>query len=184
MQECREQIEEIIRDSQDVLGKQPADLKKEWEEIRVRMSGAAAIYRDKATAAKALKEAEKQMHFLLEEAGVQTPDELSLLYRVRSLAVSQYCYLSAVNDYIAKEGKSRGSYLVADPDGIEISELLSDSFRYQLDNGQWNGRVQEVRMQGGKCVCTWRDVRPMPDPDTWFESVWRAYRGESGGQVP
>lgn len=176
MQACRGQIEETIRDGQEVLGKQPADLKKEWEQIRVRMSGAAAIFRDKATAAKALEEAEKQMHFLLEEAGVQTPDELSLLCRVRSLSVSQYCYLSAINDYIAKSGKSRGSYLVADPEGIKISELLGDSFRYQLDNGQWNDKIQEVHLQDGKCVCTWRDVRPMPDPDTWFESVWRVYR--------
>ena len=173
-QMCSKQISQILTDAQAAFERPQADLKQEWEKIRTRMSGAAAIYRKKDAAEAALAEAEAQMHFLLEDAGVRTPGELSLLYRVRSLAVSQYMYFSTICDYISRGGRSRGSYLIADEHGMQVSELLGEAFRYQLDDGAWNDRIQEVCLKDGKCVCSWRSVRPVPDPDTWFERVWKS----------
>ena len=37
-------------------------------------------------------------------------------------------------------------------------------------------RVQELHWENGTCTAAWRDVRPMPDNDTFFENVWREYR--------
>ena len=36
--------------------------------------------------------------------------------------------------------------------------------------------VQEVSLDGLKCNCKWRAVRPIPEDDDFFENVWRGYR--------
>ena len=111
-------------------------------------------------------------------------------------------------DYVDHGGRSRGSVLYTDPEGPlphagygpdPDRELdLPALFRFSLDEGRLDGKVQEVGLVavGGAAeqvareswavsgppagdVTTafqWRDVRPIPQDDDFFENVWREFR--------
>ena len=79
-------------------------------------------------------------------------------------------------DYIAQGGKSRGSALYTDANGTKPYAQLPDAFTFALDDGTRGSRVQEVLYRDGACRFEWRDVRPIPEDDDFFENVWRSYR--------
>jgi succinate dehydrogenase / fumarate reductase, flavoprotein subunit len=120
-------------------------------------------------------------------------------FLVRDILTTAFVYLSAMADYVAHGGRSRGSVLYTDPDGTlpvvghgpaAHAELdLPELFRFTLDGGALDGEVQEVAwtppstqpsMPGesgaGVADFTWRPVRPIPEDDDFFENVWREYR--------
>ena len=122
------------------------------------------------------KEAESQMNTIVQTVGIQTPGELPQMYRNRDLLVSQIAYFFAIEDYIGQGGESRGSYLILRHDGKRVSVLLPAEFSYKLAGKKLAERVQEVTYRQGKCHVAWRDVRPFPELNTWFETVWNDYR--------
>lgn len=99
------------------------------------------------------------------------------LYRLRDMLQSQMLYLSAMADYIAVGGKSRGSSLYSDPEGEAASPKLDDRFRFTLDDGLLSKQIQETNLLANKEIAhTWRAVRPIPEDDDFFENIWRDYR--------
>ena len=40
--------------------------------------------------------------------------------------------------------------------------------------------IQEVRLLSVGCRFTWRPVRPIPEPDEFFETGWKAFRERRG----
>ena len=92
------------------------------------------------------------------------------------LLLAQSAYLTAMEDYAAQGGKSRGSALYTDPAGDKPFAGLPDRFRFVLDDGSRGHLVQELRRQDGDWTVRWREVRPIPEEDDFFENVWRAYR--------
>ena len=107
-------------------------------------------------------------------AAAQT--DLRWVFRLRDMLMSQYVYLSAMMDYAAMGGKSRGSALYTDRAGTKPFAQLPDAFTFVLDDGSRGGLVQEVLYRNGACEFFWRPVRPIPEDDDFFENVWRAYR--------
>jgi len=116
-------------------------------------------------------------------------------FLVRDILTTAYVYLSAMADYVAHGGRSRGSVLYTDPDGTlpvvghgpdAQAELdLPELFRFTLDGGALDGEIQEVAWTppsepgedgAGAADFTWRPVRPIPEDDDFFENVWREYR--------
>ena len=79
-------------------------------------------------------------------------------------------------DYISNGGKSRGSALYTDPNGIKPFAQLPDVFTFKVDDGGKGDLIQEVRYKGARCQFEWRKVRPIPKEDDFFENVWRSYR--------
>lgn len=106
------------------------------------------------------------------------------LFLIRDILACQYVYLSAMAQYLARGGCSRGSVLYSDPEGSlpcgpDGAELgLPERFRFRLEEGLtdliqeacWDSR-QEPSL-------TWRPVRPIPADDDFFENVWRRYRAD------
>ena len=107
-------------------------------------------------------------------AGSRT--ELAMVYRLRDMLLSQRAYLTAMADYTAHGGKSRGSALYTDPHGRKPYAQLPDAFTFALDDGSRRGLVQQIQRDGDGWHCTWRPVRPIPQTDDFFENVWRSYR--------
>ncbi|WP_298457486.1 FAD-binding protein [uncultured Cellulomonas sp.] len=115
-------------------------------------------------------------------------------FLVRDILTTAYVYLSAMADYVAHGGRSRGSVLYTDPDGAlpvvghgpdPDAELdLPELFRFSLDGGALDGEVQEAAWApaaagedpAGRAEFVWRPVRPIPEDDDFFENVWREYR--------
>ncbi len=104
--------------------------------------------------------------------------DLRWVFRLRDMLMCQYVYLSAMADYAAVGGKSRGSALYTDMAGVKPFSKLPDAFTFVLDDGSRGGLVQEVLYKGGACVFSWRPVRPIPQDDDFFENVWREYRAD------
>lgn len=101
---------------------------------------------------------------------------LSKLYRFYDLLISQSVVLSAMKNYIENGGKSRGSALYDDPSCIKPHDALDERFRFKLDGGEKANVIQEVRYKDGRCDFDWRQIRPIPDEDDFFENVWKSYR--------
>lgn len=172
------QIEQAVRFGAEALAR-PAegfDLKAELDALRERMSRCGAVIRSRDEVSEAVAQAKAQTERIAACAALREPLLLGQLYRVRDLAISQFVYLSAIEDYIRRGGRSRGSYLIYDPAGEKPLEALPDMFRFSLEDGAMSEQIQEVLYQDGQCRFAWRARRPIPEETEWFETVWRDYR--------
>ena len=87
----------------------------------------------------------------------------------------QYVTLSSMLDFAKTVGKTRGSALYCDKNG-NLRKGLNELFRFSLEDGSTFTKVQEISLQNGECQADWREVRPMPQANDFFENVWRQYR--------
>ena len=160
----------LNRDDENVF-----EWRKEKKELGERMTACGANIRGGEQVEEAIEECLLQMREL-EKKRVQSTREMAIYFRIRDLLVSQLVYLQAILDYIKQGGKSRGSYLIYDPNGKLPFEGLPEKFRFSLENGRFSERVQEIQYVDGECKIFWRDVRPIPPEDDWFEQVWKECR--------
>lgn len=127
----------------------------------------------------AMKEAREAARLLLTNfvdiLRVGSAAELPRAYRLRDLLISQVMYLTAMEDYAATGGKSRGSALYTSASG-QCDGALEPAFRFEPDDGSRDGMIQEIRWHPGGCAAAWRPVRPLPEGGGFFETVWRRYR--------
>ena len=108
-------------------------------------------------------------------------------FLVRDILTSAYVYLSAMADYVAHGGRSRGSVLCTDDDGDlplvghgpdAARELdLPDLYRFRLDGGALDDEVQETAW-----VAPGGDVPATADGTTWAPVVPRD--GDDPAGVP
>jgi len=148
--------------------------------------------------AESIQEALQQVHTWLAEyedtisADATSRRSMNRTFLVRDILTTAYVYLSAMADYVAHGGKSRGSVLYTDPAGqlplvgygpsAEEEMDLPELFRFSLDGEELAGQVQEAGWQppgddpAGTPQFHWRPVRPIPGGDDFFENVWREYR--------
>lgn len=125
-------------------------------DVQVLMSAKAGPVRSAAS----IHEALVQVHeWLSSYSDLVTADATSRrsvnrTFLVRDILTSAYVYLSAMADYVAHGGRSRGSVLYSDPEGTlphvgygpdADAELdLPDVFRFRLDGGALDDVVQET----------------------------------------
>ena len=81
------------------------------------MSRCGGAIRNSAEIALCLKEAGEELRTPDNNLRIASPDELPAAYGLRDLLLAQQAYLSAMADYAAQYGKSRGSALYTDPQG-------------------------------------------------------------------
>ena len=151
------------------------------------MSVSGAAVRDIAAIEKLAGEVRAQLEDYPECVGISGASELPEFYRLRDTLLSQLCYLNAMADYARAGGLSRGSALYTDARGEKPLDALPESCRHIPAQGapcpdertarlREGKLVQEVVLSGLDCGCTWREVRPIPEDDDFFENVWRGYR--------
>ncbi|MDR2935989.1 MAG: FAD-binding protein [Rikenellaceae bacterium] len=136
-------------------------------EIGGRMSKHAAHIRSSDGVRKVREESAAQLKTLAGETILRNPQELVAAFENHDLLVAQQAYAAAMDDYIACGGGSRGSYLIYDRDGMVVPAEES-----------MMASVQEVAYDAGNCRVDWGPVRPIPEPDAWFENVWREFRDD------
>lgn len=151
-----------------------------WQQDRQalgsRMSRHAGILRTAQGLEQALAECRAQLRQAQQERGAADVRQLARRYQNRSLLISQAAYLEAMADYIRQGGESRGSYLVCRPGCTPPYARLPRQFGFALEQGEFAGLVQELEYRPGGSAIRWRPVRPIPQPQRWFETVWRACR--------
>ncbi len=148
-------------------------------EVRGRMSSCGAILRDPERVGPEKVRARRL--WLKSRRGMRaaSPRDLGRAFGAADLALTHYVFLEAIAEYLARGGKSRGSFLVPDPAGRPPHPRLGRRWAFTLSGPDdfVSGRVLEVRLDGrGRVVKEWRPVRPVPRPEGWFESVWADFR--------
>lgn len=154
-----------------------------WEKAAKRMSRAGGMVRNEEDLRQALSEVKADLRHFGRDLFISSPAQAARFYHLYDMLISQQVYLTAMLDYVLQGGGSRGSALYTCPDGEKPGEGLPDLFRCRPDKGALGGMIQEIglwRQKGAvnsfTCQTNWRKVRPIPNPDTFFETQWKAYR--------
>jgi succinate dehydrogenase/fumarate reductase flavoprotein subunit len=109
------------------------------------------------------------------------PDAAALpaVFRNRDLCLAHAVYLDAIVEHLERGGQSRGSYVVVNPEAEPALEGPDPLCRFAVEPpGSFvDQHIQEIACaRNGGTTRRWTPIRPIPDPDGWFESVWRAFR--------
>ena len=147
-----------------------------WQHAAEEMSRCGAAIRDPAQIRAYGKQVEAQLAGFAKTVKAGSRTELAMVYRLRDMLLSQHAYLTAMTDYTAHGGKSRGSALYTDlTGGVKPFAQLPDTFTFALDETE-APLIQELWFEDGTCKTDWRAPRPIPEDDDFFENVWRSYR--------
>ena len=144
-------------------------------EARRLMSAAGGAIREPKAMASALARTREALSRWAEETGVETPDRLITAYQYRDALVCQLVCLSAMLDYSNTLGRTRGSALYYQKEGM-LREGLAETFRFVGGPKAGADRIQQGILEGDTCRFIWRPVRPMPEDGDFFEHVRRRYR--------
>lgn len=147
-----------------------------WQHAAEEMSRCGAAIRDPAQIRAYGKQVEAQLAGFAKTVKAGSRTELAMVYRLRDMLLSQHAYLTAMADYTAHGGKSRGSALYTDlTGGIKPFTQLPDTFTFALDEAE-APLIQELWLENNTCRTAWRAPRPIPGDEDFFENVWRSYR--------
>lgn len=153
-----------------------SDVRSLWDRAAARMSRSGAAFRNLAQIKAALQETEAELDRFEYLVQARRPGDLWRVFRLRDILLSQQVYLTAMLDYVNHGGKSRGSALYTDPSGRKPDSRLPGEFTFCLDDGSRGELIQEAAYHGGTVEFHWRNVRPIPEDDDFFENVWKGYR--------
>ena len=147
-----------------------------WQHAAEEMSRCGAAIRDPAQIRAYGKQVEAQLAGFAQTVKAGNRTELAMVYRLRDMLLSQRAYLTAMADYTAHGGQSRGSALYTDlTGGVKPFAQLPDTFTFALDETE-APLIQELWFEDDTCKTDWRAPRPIPEDDDFFENVWRSYR--------
>ena len=181
----RGQVEAVLDLAEGMMkagGNRYPRLQEGLTELRGRMSRAAAHVRDPVAVRRETGRAWDFVRRLPRELSGLTARELPAAFRLLDLALTHAVYLTALDEYLKRGGKSRGSYLVLDPEGEKPCPTLEDTWRFSpaKPDDFVSRKVLEVRLdQRRRPRLSWTDVRPVPAADDWFENVWAAFRDDA-----
>jgi succinate dehydrogenase/fumarate reductase flavoprotein subunit len=153
-----------------------ASIEKYLSEIQNRMTETGGIIRDKQKVEDSLRKSFDLMNKLNEEIGAGSVSELAGAFQLMDHCLSHYVYLSAINTYIQKSGRSRGSFIITDgsPDKTIQNNLLWKPELCGYDREVEN-KILEVSFRGGIIDVKLAEVREIPNQNLWFEKVWKEY---------
>ena len=112
----------------------------------------------------------------LDKVGVKDKSQIYLYYKLKDILYTQLAVLTAMIDYSETIGNTRGSSLCFDEKGT-LRSGLEEIFRFTEEKGNTRSKIQETVLKENSFVSSWRDVRPIPQGDDFFENIWRQYRG-------
>jgi len=153
-------------------------LNKASEEIQERMSACGAPIRTPEKVKEAMQKAWELYSRLKKEIKVSSAKELPAAFKNLDLCLTHALYLEAIGEYLGKGGKSRGSYLVIDPEGEKPCEALGDEWKFSLnqEDAFVNQKILQIYLdENAKVNKQWVDIRPIPQEEAWFENIWNAY---------
>ena len=147
-------------------------------EVRRRMSACGAAVRDPEEVRSEKAAARELWLRARREIRVSSGRDLPKAFKALDLSLTHAVYLEAIGEYLARGGKSRGSYLVPDPSGRKPHPLLGDRWAFSLTcpSDFVSGNILEIRLdKKGRVRKRWTAVRPVPPAAGWFETVWNDF---------
>lgn len=147
--------------------------------IQQRMSSWGAAIRCPDKVGQARREAWKLYKNLCTKMRIRSARQLPAAFKNLDLCLTHALYLEAIEEYLARGGQSRGSFLVLDKKGQHSSPGLDEGWRFSLNppNSFVDQKILEISIDRKKRVFKkWVDVRPIPREEGWFERVWGDFR--------
>ncbi len=150
------------------------------QQIQRRLIDVAGPLRPAADIAGACAEAGRLWQQLREEGmQVSNPSEALAGLAVERMALAGWGYLEALAAYISRGGGSRGSYLILDPAYPPLDDAFPE-LSPRPEATELRDEIIEIWFNGERWLTRAMPVRPIPGQETWFEQVWRQFRG---GQI-
>ncbi len=141
-----------------------------WQHAAEEMSRCGAAIRDPAQIKAYCEAVEKQLANFGVTVKAADRAELAMVYRLRDMLLSQRAYLTAMEDYTAHGGQSRGSALYTDlTGGVKPFAQLPDTFTFALDETE-APLIQELWFEDGTCRTGWRARAPSPKMTTFLKT--------------
>ena len=156
------------------------DWQQEREKFQHRMSSAGAFVREENAVLQALSEA-KEQYEQLRTSGLRglTPGALAETLRNRQLCLAQIFYLESIRVQIRETG-SRGGSIVLCENGERIHPKLTDKWRIAPEDRTYREKIMTCTAGAdGMPATAWEECRKVPEPDGWFETVWKNFRERS-----
>lgn len=153
-----------------------SNVQKLWNESAVQMSAVGGAIRNQENIENLIEIVKNKLSNFENDVKTTKTFDLSQAFRYKDALICQFVYLTAMLDFIKKGGKSRGSALYFDKNGVKPYEKLDDIFTFSLEDGSLMKLIQEVKFDGNLCNFSWREIREIPVEDDFFENVWREYR--------
>jgi succinate dehydrogenase/fumarate reductase flavoprotein subunit len=152
--------------------------KAEIKELQERMSRSGAHIRGTEMLKTEIPLAWQQVHRLSQHGcKVNTPKDLKLAFRARQLVFSHAVYLEAIRFSLDSRVGSRGSSIVLAANGLKVHEKLDNTWKIAPEDTSFRKMVLETRYLGeDRTENRWVPCRPIPKPDSWFETAWTRYR--------
>ena len=172
-------IWEFIKKTVDAEAEKNVHLCTIRKDIQDRMSCFGAHIRDPKQIEEARKKAWALYERLQKEEQVYLPQELPEVFKNLDLCLTHAVYLEAIEEYLRRGGKSRGSFLVLDTGGdFKPNKELGEDWRFSLnEEGSFvEEKILELQLDREiKVIKNWVDIRPIPQEASWFETVWKDY---------
>lgn len=165
------------------------DWRAERLEFQKRMSERGGLFRSADAVRAAIQDADRQLKRILPEQFTGVDDhereisksEVEILRTVQ-LCVAHRVYLQSILSEVEAGVGSRGSQITLDPNGDAISPQLPEQWRMAPEDEAFRRQAffaYALRNEPANefAVHTFtRPTVPIPEPDEWFENVWREYR--------
>ena len=142
---------------------------------RRRMSQKGGAIRDVVTMKNAVSEILKEIKDFNSFVGVKNRRTLYKAYKLYDALTVQIATLYSFINFAEHIGKTRGSALYQDINGV-LREGLDELFRFTVDDGNTPNEIQQIKKSNGEYVTSWRNARPLPENDDFFENIWKSYR--------
>lgn len=151
----------------------PNNAKQALDRIRRRMSVNGAAIREPAKMEQALAKTKAELASM--DIGVGKKELTYIAYQYRDALFCQMLCLTAMLDYGKIVGVTRGSALYTNAEG-EKRNGLEECFRFISQPKACADQVQQGKLTKDGCCFRWRPVRPLPENNDFFETIWRTYR--------
>jgi len=104
---------------------------------------------------------------------LEIPDNIDELFTFNEIVLISRLMYDAIDVFTKNGGKSRGSYLV-----LDSIKNIKDYLKGAEIDTQFRDKVLSTAFMPdqGHVASIFRQVRPIPESDTWFEQVWYEYR--------
>jgi succinate dehydrogenase/fumarate reductase flavoprotein subunit len=171
------QIQRIVKTAGSLLSakSEVSNIEEELDAVKRIMSKTGGHIRNPGEIKSALEHLKDRILRFTEIMKIKDSKELGPALKNKDLFITAYVYLSAILDYIRKGGKSRGSYLILDEFFDDITEEVIEGITIDTDTTKSKVQIVSYDEKNVSCTVTYENTRPIPDRDTWFETVWNKF---------
>jgi hypothetical protein len=147
------------------------------------MTGAYGFLRDRDRCRRALEEMAVLLSQIRQRGlACANPRLLGRAVQDRGLVLTATAFLEALLDYIDSGGGSRGGFLILNPQGSRSLSLPDgQALVYRSENPDLRGYIltQQYDSETAAFRAGSDPVRPLPEDDSWFETVWSELRARA-----